>query len=71
MSGPDVLTLDEVCAALRLGRTTAKRRMLAGTFPVPCLPRVGQSPYRFSAARVQRYIERAEDGVVLSYRRRA
>lgn len=65
----ETLTLDEVCAVLGMGRTTAKRRMLAGTFPVPALPRVGQQPYRFAAVRVRRYLERAEDGVMATQRR--
>ncbi len=71
MSGPATMTLEEVCAALRMSRTTAKRRMKAGRFPIPYLPRVGQERFRFSAERVQRYIDRAEHGVVLSMRRRS
>ena len=62
------LTLAETLALLKMSRTTAKRRISSGTFPIPYLPRIGQEPYRFSAVRVQRYIDRAEHGVVLSMR---
>jgi len=57
-----VMTLEEVCAALGMSRTTAKRRLSAGTFPIAYLPRVGQSAYRFPTERVERYLSRAEHG---------
>jgi len=57
-----VLTLEEVLAILRMSRTTAKRRFAAGTFPIPALPRHGQSPYRFAALQLDRFLARAMDG---------
>lgn len=62
------LSLDEVCAVLGISRTTAKRLLRAGAFPIPALPRIGQSHYRFAAVRVDRYLSRAEDGPVRSWR---
>jgi len=55
------LTLDEVLTLLRMSRTTFKRRMASGRFPIPALPRVGQSPYRFSATQVDRFLRREMD----------
>jgi predicted DNA-binding transcriptional regulator AlpA len=57
-----VLTLPELLAVLKMSRTTAKRRLEAGTFPVPALPRHGQEPYRFAALQVDRYLARAMEG---------
>ncbi|WP_291981993.1 hypothetical protein [Luteitalea sp.] len=65
----ETLTLEQLLSVLGMGRSTAKRRMQAGTFPIPALPRIGQQPYRFAAVRVRRYLERAEHGVVFSVRR--
>lgn len=65
------LTLDEVCQILRMSRSTAKRLMAAQQFPIPPLPRAFHHHYRFAAAKVERYLERAEDGVVLSVPRRS
>lgn len=62
------LSLDQVCVVLGMSRTTAKRRMAAGTFPIPSLPRQMHECYRFTADRVDRYLARAEQGVVLSTR---
>ena len=59
--GP-VLTLEELLTVLKMSRTTAKRRMQAGTFPIPALPRDGQSRYRFAALQIDRYLARAMDG---------
>ena len=59
--GP-VLTLPELLAVLKMSRETAKRRFRAGTFPIPALPREGQSRYRFAALQVDRYLARAMDG---------
>lgn len=56
------LTLSEVLAVLKMSRTTAKRRMEAGRFPIPALPRNGQEPYRFAATQVDRFLARAMDG---------
>lgn len=61
-----VLTLDQVCTVLGLSRSTAKRLIAAGQFPVPALPRTFHAKWRFSAVRVDRYLARAEAGVVLS-----
>lgn len=55
------LTLEEVLGVLKWSRTTAKRKMRAGTFPIPALPRIGQEPYRFAAIQVDRYLARAMD----------
>lgn len=65
-----VLTLEEVLAILRMSRTTAKRRLNAGTFPIVPLPRIGQSPYRFAAQQIDRYLARSMD-VMHVVRRRA
>jgi predicted DNA-binding transcriptional regulator AlpA len=56
--GP-VLTLAELLVVLRMSRTTAKRRMEAGTFPIPALPRRFHEPYRFAAIQVDRFLARA------------
>ena len=47
------------CEVLGLSRTTAKRKLAAGTFPIPALPRLFHSKYRFSAAQIDRYLARA------------
>jgi predicted DNA-binding transcriptional regulator AlpA len=59
--GP-VLTLEELLGVLKMSRTTAKRRMAAGSFPIPALPRQGQERYRFAAIQIDRYLARAMDG---------
>lgn len=56
-----VLTLDDVLTLLRMSRTTAKRRMQSGRFPIPALPRHGQEPYRFAATQVDRFLRREMD----------
>jgi len=58
LCGP-VLTLPELLAVLKMSRRTAMRRLDAGTFPIPALPRQGQSRYRFAALQVDRYLARA------------
>lgn len=62
------LSLEQLCAVLGMSRTTAKRRMAAGTFPIPALPRQMHECYRFAADGVDRYLARAEQGVRLSMR---
>lgn len=52
------LSLDETCRVLGISRTTAKRRMDAGTFPIPALPRRFHEPYRFPARRIDQYLAR-------------
>jgi predicted DNA-binding transcriptional regulator AlpA len=53
------LSLEQTCKVLGISRTTGKRRMVAGTFPIPALPRTGQEPYRFPARRIDQYLARA------------
>lgn len=62
------VTLAQLLRVLHMSPRTAARRIKAGTFPIPMLPRNGQAPYRFASARVDRYLQRAEHGVVLSMR---
>lgn len=57
------LTLDQVCRVLSISRTTAKRRLDDGTFPVRPLPRRFHQPYRFVALQVDRFLSRATDDV--------
>jgi len=60
-----VLTLAQLLSVLKLSHTTAKRMMSAGTFPIPALPRHGdshkRSDYRFAAVQVDRYLDREMD----------
>ena len=53
------LSLQEVLTVLKISRTTAKRRLESGTFPVPHLPRRGHEPYRFAARHIDHYLARA------------
>lgn len=55
------LTLDQVCRVLSMSRSTAKRLLDAGTFPVPALPRKFHTKYRFAAAQVDRYLSRVDE----------
>lgn len=57
-----------MCVVLGMSRTTAKRRMAAGTFPIPAFPRQMRECYRFTADRVDRYLQRGQQGVMLSTR---
>ena len=53
------LSLTQVCRVLGMSRATAFRRLEAGTFPVPALPRRFHEPYRFAARHLDRYLARA------------
>jgi predicted site-specific integrase-resolvase len=62
-------SLDDACEALGISRTTAKRLLKAGRFPVPPLPRKKHCCYRFSSVRLDTYLARAEDGLVFTVHR--
>ena len=57
------LTLAQVCEVLSMSRSTAKRMLDAGTFPVRPLPRLFHSKYRFSSVQVDRFLGRVETDV--------
>jgi len=67
-----VLTLEELIDILKISRTTAKRLMESGRFPIPALPRhgeQGQSRYRFAAVQVDRFLAREMDDMRVVRRR--
>ena len=52
---PLVLTIDEILAVYRIGRSTLRKQLAAGTFrPAPFAP----NPYRWFKSDVQRHLER-------------
>ena len=55
----DVLTIDELASVLRTSRTTIKRRLRMGTFPIRPLTGIDRRR-RWSRADVRRYFEGAK-----------
>ena len=52
---PLVLTIEEIVAVYRLGRSTLRKQLAAGTFrPVP----FARDPYRWLRTDVQKHLER-------------
>src|SRR5687767_1048002 len=48
--------LPEACRRLGFSVRTGRRRLADGTFPIPYLPRVGQSAYIFSTVLIDEYL---------------
>ena len=51
----DVLLLADIAAVLRTSERTVKRRLRAGTFPIPVLPGIDKR-IRFAKADVERFV---------------
>lgn len=64
---PLVLTIDELIAVIRIGRSTLRKQLAAGIFrPAP----FQRDPYRWLRTDVQRYLERQTSPTVRSARGR-
>jgi len=65
------MSLRACCERLEISYRTGKRRIAAGTFPIPSLPRRARGEHlKFSTAEVDRYFEEASvaDARVVSRR---
>jgi hypothetical protein len=57
----DVLLLADIAAVLRTSERTVKRRLRAGTFPIPMLPGIDKR-IRFAKADIERFLLRGDAG---------
>lgn len=67
---PVALTLNEVCRRLGVSRRTAERLLAHGQFPVPALPRIGRSHWRFSSSDLNHFLLNASTADARVRRRR-
>lgn len=56
---PCAVSLREAARRLGFAYITARQKMVAGTFPIPALPRQGREPWRFSERDIDRYLDSA------------
>ncbi len=64
---PDVCFVEDLVRILRLSRATIDRRIRAGNFPIPELPRL-DSRRRWSRRIVERFLETLQSGSRLQRR---
>ena len=57
----DVLVLNELAIVLRTSTRTIKRRLRAGTFPIPTLPSIDKR-HRFARADVEKFLKYQQHG---------
>lgn len=58
-AGDELLTLDEVCALVKLGKSTIYRMVKAGDFPQP--KKLPTGTIRWTRGSIRRWIERLPD----------